>query len=70
MQDRQTYERKVENKLYLFKTQIEALRAFEADSEEAQRWKINSQIRFLWQKQKALEKKFQSFQATGGGCEA
>lgn len=66
MQDRHTYESKVENKLYLFKTQIEALQAFEADSEAAQRWKINSQIRFLWQKQKALEKKFQSFQATGG----
>ena len=66
MQTIQAYENRVENKLDLFKTQIKALQAFEADSEKAHKGKIHFQIGYLWQKQKALEKKFQSFLATGG----
>jgi hypothetical protein len=66
MPNKQTYEKKVEKKLYLFKWQIEALQILEEHAEESAQRNISNQINFLKQKQKALEVKFQAFRETDG----
>ncbi|MEE4264461.1 MAG: hypothetical protein V2I56_17395 [Desulfobacteraceae bacterium] len=66
MQTKQAYEKKVEKKLHIFKSQIEALHFLEYHAEKAFNQKIYFQIRFLKQKQEALGIKFQLFRESEG----